>query len=1099
MLLALRRKGQQLISTTKVITTNGATSSCEIDVMTAANFLHKYAQVGEIEPPREERIQLSPQGPFKIKLIQALNPETITDTQSNLLIAEGQGSSAKDARNMARISLVKKMLGVLKVPHQYFPKPIKKQLRKEIEPYSLENDVQGTVRSLLFPEGETDGKRLLPMSIKITAADLKNLKTSKSPTLELISTAEVLENEKMTKKKKKLQEKKLRLAKDKETVLATSVVLSAETLALKDQVTDLAMELEAAELPWMERIRSSSSSSFEQSEFPFQDKSNYVDALGDVEKFTNLPIRGFAEKILRTIEGNQVTVISAATGSGKTTQVPQYILELYRRNNVSANIIVTQPRRIAAISIAKRITSEMNEPLGKSVGYSVRFDSRLAPNSGSGSVNLMTAGILLKMLQNDPLLRRATHLILDEVHERDLFTDTLLLIIKQRLLTRRPDLKVILMSATLSSDRLIKYFESDERVRVGKVLDIAGTNYPITKYFLEDVKEICPGAEEDPETRDFYEAEEEHSNLNSISVRIGKNTKCGRIIPHNLIARLVAKIDRENGAGGILVFLPGWEEMMNVMRHLAGRIGPNSSYRVYMLHSTGSMQCDLSTGLPLSEEESVDVFTRCPPGMRKIVLSTNIAESSVTIPDIVHVIDSGKQKLIFYDAALRINCLEMAWASKANTKQRMGRAGRCQPGFYYAVMSRKRFEGLPDGVPPEIARLDLAEAALGIKASGLEGDLQSILRNACDPPEEKLVGMAARELVDLGAFREEDHSLTPLGRALARFPIHPRLSRMLMTSIMMKCSDDIISTVATIGERPYKPTRTDMDKARLRRSIKALISGDEWGDHLMLTNVLENWKRHYFEHPALSFTGLKKMHNARLQYEKSLLVQCSNNTLFEEDEDEELENDSDDPWKVTRFVLSTGFYPDIAVQRKRNIYWVNGMPQVKLLPVSSEYEGGIDPTQFTDNNNGLESVIFDRQSVQVEEEEQQKRRPKFYVFEELMDTGASIKSMRRITAIDPLFLILSAKRVKLEEETVVTLSIDDFVKIDMARETTAFMLELRALWERILSVGIPMVVQGERIPAVERAATLIRSVIKRESDIFRRTKHDILKQQANNK
>ena len=1214
-------------------------------MMTAASFLHKYEQTGgtKLEEVRE---QLGPAGPFRIKLIQKLPPSapegSARKREAKSYVGEGEGSSAKEARNMARINLVKRLFGVLKMPHSYLPKDKqaqkavsdkvkptnvsaakekeqssteasstakkkaktanakttgetsgrrlknkpKKEAKKTAEASKLEvtkktqnelfaadtvlcEKVEATepvtapleavgkddIQSLLFPKTPT--AKLMPNAVNVTASDLKKLATSTKQKSNTPATTKQKPNTPVTTKQKAkalttlsspvetvkidvkidmkidqkavdpkankkvaMREKRKKMAQNKENVLCTTAKLTTETLAMREEMTDLAMQLEAMDLPMQAEYKKRPE---EDSHcYTFQDRSHYVDALQDVSMFGDLPIRAFAREILRTIEGNQVTVISAATGSGKTTQVPQYILELYKQNRARTNVIVTQPRRIAAISIAKRVAAELKETLCKSVGYSVRFDNKVAhSNNGSSTVNLVTAGILLKMLQGDPLLKRVTHLILDEVHERDLFTDTLLLIIKQRLLEKRPDLKVILMSATLSSEKLIKYFEGSGNIKVGKVLEIAGTNYPIASYYLDDIKKMCPGAEEDAETREYYEAEEEFINptAKTSAPSRSKEKKCSKLVPHNLLARMIAKIDGEGEQGGILVFLPGWEEMMNVMKHLAGRIGPDSSYRVYLLHSTGSVQCDLSTGLPLAEEDTADVFSRAPPGIRKIVLATNIAESSVTIPDVVHVIDSGKQKIIYYDSALRINCLQMAWASKANTKQRMGRAGRCQPGKYYAVMCEKRFEGLLETIPPEIARLDLAEAALGIKASGLEGDLPSILRNCCDPPEEKLAQMAAQELVSLGAFRAEDHSLTPLGRALARFPIHPRLSRMLLTSILMRCSDDIISTVATIGERPYKPARTDVEKTQLRRSIKALVEGDEWGDHLMLTNVLEDWKSHYFRHPSLSFTGLKKMHSAKMQYEKSLENTLKMSLLsLEEDDYESVEGD---PWKVTRFVLSTGFYPDIAVQWRKNIFWAIGMPQVKLLPVSCEYEVSALSLEQDGSGGGVEAGLQDIQSILMRTstslEEQNKRvRPKFYVFEELMDTGSSIKSMRRVTAIDPLFLVLSANNVKMTnvptEEGISNsnssssgsgsdkgaaglMMIDDFIRLEVDRDTAGLMLELRALWKQILAVGIPLLVHGQREPLIERASTLVRSIVRRESDIFRRTKHDLRKQQ----
>ena len=591
-------------------------SNLELNFDTAASFIHKFVTKSKTTAPEEKRVILHKENnteTVKVTLRQQLNLE---EAKEKTVVGEGIGKSAREARLKARIDLAQKMLRILKDPSRYLPKLLRKG------------------KGVALPSTE---------ALESTSKSVDGEKAISSSPVEVAPIVRVPEN-KRTMLKKMVQEKFA-------DITATANI-SLETLALKEQITDLTLKLDAIEIPETDYKYTQSLSS----QPAFTDRSHFINSFQpESSNFTDLPIKAHIQEILRAIESNQITIISAATGSGKTTQVPQYILELYRQNLLKANIFVTQPRRIAAISIAKRVASELNEPLGKSVGYCVRFDSKLPVRYMSrGTISMITSGILLKMLQTDPLLTCATHLILDEVHERDVFTDTLLLIVKMRLLEKRPDLRVILMSATMSSEKLIDYFKE---FRLGTVLNIAGTNYPIKSFYLEDIQKMIKAEDGDPDTAKFLAAESTIDTIQS-SVRLTKASRAAKVTPANFIAQLVAKIDKEGDQGGILVFMPGWEEMMSVLRFLSGKIlPPTSSYRVYVLHSSGSMQCDLATGLPLHDDETVDVFSKAPPGVRKIVFATNIAESSITIPDIVHVIDSGRQKVLFYDSTLRINCL----------------------------------------------------------------------------------------------------------------------------------------------------------------------------------------------------------------------------------------------------------------------------------------------------------------------------------------------------------------------------------------------------------------------------------------------------------
>lgn len=488
-----------------------------------------------------------------------------------------------------------------------------------------------------------------------------------------------------------------------------------------------------------------------------------------------LPVAKHFHRVLETIQKNQVTILSAATGSGKTTQIPQFILEQYSHHPLMRpSVLVTQPRRIAAKSVAKRIGDERGERVedGQScVGYSVRFETVFPKLVGNGSIMFCTSGILLKKLQNDPLLKRTTHLIIDEVHERDVYTDLLLLVSKQ-LLVKRPDLKVILMSATMQVNRLKEYYSKDG-ITVGMALDIEGTNYPVKEHYLKDVMETIANTERGKylkqvgeiglDCQKYIETEMSAEILPMPSSDPREmlliENKALKEIPFEALVAIIKLIHAEKPPGAILCFLPGWEEITFAHRMLVA-CQDTRNLAIHLVHSSS----------PVSSAD--EIFKPAPPGIRKLIFATNIAESSITIPDVVYVIDSGKQKIMHYDQRHRMNLLETSWISKANLRQRLGRAGRCMAGEYYSLLSEERAKALPEQTPPELLRLGLEEVCLGLKAMGLQDKCQDILRTAVDPPEAQAIKQSVERLIGLGAMHP-DESLTPLGKLLANLPVHP--------------------------------------------------------------------------------------------------------------------------------------------------------------------------------------------------------------------------------------------------------------------------------------------------------------------------------------
>lgn len=467
----------------------------------------------------------------------------------------------------------------------------------------------------------------------------------------------------------------------------------------------------------------------------------------------SLPAWTMTNDILNALETSQVVVISGETGCGKSTQVPQFILDNYlkhlaeyqienKANNFSGlnhvNIICTQPRRLSAIGVAERVADERCERIGKTVGYQIRLENKI---SDATRLTFCTTGILLRRLQSDPLLEQVTHVVIDEVHERSEESDFLLLILKE-LLAKRKDLRVILMSATLNASLFSNYFNH------APVLEIPGRTFPVEQIFLEDILERS-GFVLEPDSqfcRRLNKTEQQQlaneleyadvlaansappksirdENL-SIADVYGRYKDYSRAVCKTLFLMNPMKINPElieavlryivnvnetgwPNEGSILIFLPGLAEIQAVHDTLceSSEFSPRTNkYVLVPLHST------------LTNEEQALVFKKAPPGKRKIVMSTNIAETSVTIDDCVFVIDCGQMKEKRFDANRNMESLELVWVSRANAMQRKGRAGRVMPGICIHLYTSHRFNHHFIAQPvPEIQRVPLEQLLLSIK------------------------------------------------------------------------------------------------------------------------------------------------------------------------------------------------------------------------------------------------------------------------------------------------------------------------------------------------------------------------------------------------
>ena len=701
-----------------------------------------------------------------------------------------------------------------------------------------------------------------------------------------------------------------------------------------------------------------------------------------LETRQSLPIASYRNTIIDTIETNKVTLISGDTGCGKTTQVPQFIMEDHSQRDKPCRIIITQPRRLAALSVAERVASERNEVLGTIVGYQIRLESKVSPTT---ICTFCTSGVLLRTIMGGTnSLNSVTHIIVDEVHERDRFSDLLLTVLRE--LVPRSDFKLILMSATLNSQKFVNYFNGCPVVKV------PGRAFEVQPYFLEDIlmmtgyqadtmdskikkdrirhqakllgwcqplaeekkphldlpdEEVPPEDEENtdipedvknsveellknawidptqqvfedllslymneqvpinyahPETgvtalhvatcrgmKDFVEAflslganvskrtplndwnslewakyfkftdiielltlhldmqeeeresevddvvqtktltEEEKKLLESYHRNFNDEAVDLRLIV--LLLHYIVENGPEEPKGGILVFLPGYEEIVT-LRDMISEEFQAFSYKfvLFTLHS---------------QMQSVDhkrVFRPVPADTRKIVLATNIAETSITIEDVVYVIDSGKVKEKSYDAILGVTTMQSVRISQANAIQRRGRAGRCRPGICYHLYSSFRFQSLEKFQVPEIVRMPAHELCLQVKLLVPNRPLVEFLSKLPDPPSSTSAKNSIALLTAIDALDSREN-LTELGLLLLDLPIEPHLGKVVLHAVVLKCLDPILTIVCCITHKdpfviPSDPRmKSNANKARQKLSM------DSFSDHMVLLKAFHGWQK----------------------------------------------------------------------------------------------------------------------------------------------------------------------------------------------------------------------------------------------------------------
>eukprot|EP00834_Sanchytrium_tribonematis_P004647 NODE_241_length_11910_cov_1.082381.p1 type:complete len:888 gc:universal NODE_241_length_11910_cov_1.082381:6436-9099(+) len=516
----------------------------------------------------------------------------------------------------------------------------------------------------------------------------------------------------------------------------------------------------------------------------------------------SLPIYYFRDKIIEIIKRNKVTILVGETGSGKSTQTPQYLLE---SKLFTGMIAVTQPRRVACQSLADRVAKEMNVFLGKEVGYTIRFEDR---TSHSTRIKFLTDGVILKEIQDDPKLSQFSVILIDEAHERTTNTDVLLGLLKE-VLTLRDDLHIVIASATLDSEKFSSFFNN------APIIKIPGKTFPV----------------------DIYYTQAPEANYIAAAISTIMQIHISQPVP-----------------GDILVFLTGQEEiescnemLQDIIKKTGNRIKELLVYPIY-------------ASLP-SEQQS-KIFIETPLNARKVVLATNIAETSITIDGITYVIDCGLHKEMSFHPKSGISNLEIVPVSKAAANQRAGRAGRTRPGKCFRLYTKWAFDNeLKENPTPEIMRTNLSSVVLLLKCLGVD---QIETFSFLDIPPLNAIQKSVQLLIDLNAL-DKHQVLTAEGQKMAELPLDPRMAKVVLSSSELQCAEDICTIVALLTiQSPvfYRPRYKTEDADLNKRSFY-----HPNGDHMTLLNV---WNQFQDSNYSREWCYEKFIHFKSLQHAKSI-------------------------------------------------------------------------------------------------------------------------------------------------------------------------------------------------------------------------------------
>uniref|UniRef100_A0A8D2J0K7 RNA helicase n=1 Tax=Varanus komodoensis TaxID=61221 RepID=A0A8D2J0K7_VARKO len=705
-----------------------------------------------------------------------------------------------------------------------------------------------------------------------------------------------------------------------------------------------------------------------------------------------LPVKKFEQEILEAIHQNSVVIIRGATGCGKTTQVPQYILDEYIHSGRAAecSIVVTQPRRISAVSVAERVSYERGEEPGSSCGYSVRFESVLPrPHA---SVMFCTVGVLLRKLEAG--IRGISHVIVDEIHERDINTDFLLVVLRD-VVQAYPEVRIILMSATIDTSMFCEYFFNCP------IIEVYGRTFPVQEYFLEDciqmTKFIPPPKDKKKKDKDEEGGDDDDANCNLIcGDEYGPETKHRmaqlneKETPFELIEALLKYIETLNVPGAVLVFLPGWNLIYTMQKYLEmnSHFGTSNFHHFCFFWSLHH----IFAFFPVLKQIKFDLqfFQLC------------------------------RQKVKLFTAHNNMTNYATVWASKTNLEQRKGRAGRVRPGFCFHLCSRARFERLETHMTPEMFRTPLHEIALSIKLLRL-GGIGQFLAKAIEPPPLDAVIEAEHTLRELDALDSNDE-LTPLGRILARLPIEPRLGKMMIMGCIFYVGDAVCTiSAATCFPEPF------ISEGKRLGYVHRNFAGNRFSDHVALLSVFQAWDHarmggenaeiRFCEHKRLNMATLRMTWEAKVQL-KDILV---NSGFPEECLMTQVFNNMgpDNSLDVVISLLAFGLYPNVCFHKEKR----------KILT--------------TEGRNAL----IHKSSVNCPFSSQDMKYPSpFFVFGEKIRTRAI--SAKAMTLVSPLQLLLFGSKKVVSDGEIIML--DDWIKLRMPHKVASCITALRAAMEALV-------------------------------------------------
>jgi ATP-dependent RNA helicase DHX29 len=671
-----------------------------------------------------------------------------------------------------------------------------------------------------------------------------------------------------------------------------------------------------------------------------------------------LPIMDFVEDITSHIEKYKTVIITGETGCGKSTQVPHIVFKAMLLNdnrrfiNRLGDIICTQPRRISATTIAKRVSMEMGDQTVGSgfCGYSIRGESKRSKNT---TLFYVTTGILLRRLQQDPLLSSVSCVIVDEVHERTVQSDFLLIALKNILLKRPDDFHVILMSATMNSQKVSRYFNG------APIIAVPGRTFPVSVSHLEDVIELTQYiVAEDSNYAGARHKITHGNNQNGVRIKMARNMKRGNLeynheelleemqyadldpekysketclsvarldttkVNYELIETLLLHLDdKKHGSayseieGAILIFLPGMGEITRLQEILSGNrtFSNRKRYRIVPLYSS------------LSIGQQQDAFSTPPSGIRKIVLATNIAETGVTIPDVVFVIDTCLVKETRFNEHTRIRGLVQCYIPQSSGKQRRGRAGRVREGFCFRLVTKSRYETFAPELTPELLRVPLDELCLNIIVN--DNSPMAYLRGALDAPKEKAIQSSLNTLEEVGAIKlvssmNGTHDMTktynidnneltpillPLGYHLSNIPSDVRIGKMIILSSFLSCVDPVTTIAACLA---YKSPFIEDDSKHKFIKNKNIPS-----DHLIIIEAvkifqtLELRKRgRWCRTNGLSYSTLHTILQLKKEFKGHLRAAGFS-----------CQNDNSRNAEVVLAVIAGGMWPNIAFAKRVGI------------------------------------------------------------------------------------------------------------------------------------------------------------------------------------